>query len=95
MLQPIWVEGDESFELNSKALSKFPSLFPVRVSPNLLTNQIPSQESDTSPNVDVQEKVTDTNNDTYILYIETQFYIVIPKATSFNFLQNSLIFIKS
>ncbi|KAH6823057.1 hypothetical protein C2S53_002051 [Perilla frutescens var. hirtella] len=43
---PMWDEGDRSFELSSKNLSKFPSLIPVRVSPKVLTNQISSKEFD-------------------------------------------------
>ncbi|KAA8534947.1 hypothetical protein F0562_029950 [Nyssa sinensis] len=52
---PIWAEGENSVEFyggSAKRLSKFPSFYPERVSPKVLTNQRSSRKSklETSPN---------------------------------------------
>jgi WD40 repeat protein len=46
-LQPIW--ADESNTSKEKTLSKFPSFFPQRVSPKVLTNQESSRKLKSSP----------------------------------------------
>lgn len=60
MVQPMWDEEvDKSVELKNK-VQRFPSFFPVRVSPKVLTNQ---ESSKTSPNNDLRplKKVIDIN----------------------------------
>ncbi|XP_051148497.1 putative E3 ubiquitin-protein ligase LIN-1 [Andrographis paniculata] len=48
---PMWAEGERSVELSSdrgKSLSRFPSFFPERVSPKVLTNLRSSKDLETS-----------------------------------------------
>lgn len=64
--QPIWAEEDRTVEFNSKranSLSRFPSFFPVRVSPNVLTNQRSSKELKKSPKNDFAAKINSSTND--------------------------------
>ncbi|KAI7980078.1 putative E3 ubiquitin-protein ligase LIN-1 [Camellia lanceoleosa] len=52
---PMWAEGEKSVEFNcssAKSLSKFPSFYPERVSPKVLTNQRSSRTSKTLPKDD-------------------------------------------
>lgn len=60
-LQPIWTDKGE--EQSVKTLSKFPSFFPERVSPRLLTNQrLSSTTSKPSPNQDYSDSEPDNNS---------------------------------
>ncbi|KAL7591164.1 hypothetical protein Lser_V15G32972 [Lactuca serriola] len=58
---PIWTDKGE--EQSVKTLSKFPSFFPERVSPRLLTNQrLSSTTSKPSPNQDYSDSEPDNNS---------------------------------
>ncbi|PIN12300.1 G protein beta subunit-like protein [Handroanthus impetiginosus] len=56
----MWSEEDKSIELNrNKTLSKFPSFFPERVSPKVLTNQTNLKNLEISQNNNDHDKLSD------------------------------------
>ncbi|XP_027066715.1 putative E3 ubiquitin-protein ligase LIN [Coffea arabica] len=64
---PIWAEGDESVEFNSssrgKSLSTFPSFYPERVSPNVLTKQGSTRKSKSPRNFNFDSELESFSND--------------------------------
>ncbi|KAI7989544.1 putative E3 ubiquitin-protein ligase LIN-1 [Camellia lanceoleosa] len=63
---PMWAEGEKSVEFNcssAKSLSKFPSFYPERVSPKVLTNQRSSRTSKTLPKDDSDTELPPSSHD--------------------------------
>ncbi|XP_027173945.1 putative E3 ubiquitin-protein ligase LIN [Coffea eugenioides] len=64
---PIWAEGDESVEFNSssrgKSFSTFPSFYPERVSPNVLTKQGSTRKSKSPRNFNFDSELESFSND--------------------------------
>ncbi|KAI7989930.1 putative E3 ubiquitin-protein ligase LIN [Camellia lanceoleosa] len=62
----MWAEGEKSVEFNcssAKSLSKFPSFYPERVSPKVLTNQRSSRTSKTLPKDDSDTELPPSSHD--------------------------------
>ncbi|KAL3535729.1 hypothetical protein ACH5RR_004190 [Cinchona calisaya] len=64
---PIWVEEDQSVEFNSsgrgKNFSTFPSFYPERVPPDVLTNQGSTRNSQSSRNFNFDSELESFSND--------------------------------
>ena len=91
VMQPIWAEGDESVEFNSssrgKSFSTFPSFYPERVSPNVLTKQGSTRKSKSPRNFNFDSELESFSNDNlskcYLSGSETEEEVTVSKRQTF------------